>query len=215
MLGTLCLGYGRRAYADCAPSGSAGTYACSGSTTTTQSLSPAPASAPLVVTTTPGFGISTTTGDALDLSATVAGAGLSFTDAYASTIAGAGHGINATNLGSGDLTITTTGSVSGGVLQSTSASGILAKNYGGALTITAAGVAGTDYGISTLNKGSGALSITTTGAGSPSLIGAAPTRFRLPTTPPRSSPISKPISLILPAATCSMRLATDRLAHRR
>ena len=164
MLGTLCLGYGRRAYADCAPSGPAGTYACSGSTTTTQSLSPAPAGAPLVVTTTPGFGVITTTGDALDLSATAAGAGLSFTDAYASTIAGNGHGINATNLGSGDLTITTTGSVSGGVLQSTTASGILAKNYGAALTITAAGVSGTDYGISTLNKGSGALSITTTGA---------------------------------------------------
>ena len=119
MLGTLCLGYGRRAYADCAPSGPAGTYACSGSTTTTQSLSPAPAGAPLVVTTTTGFGIMTTTGDALDLSATAAGAGLNFTDAYASTIAGNEHGINATNLGSGDLTITTTGSVSGGVLQST------------------------------------------------------------------------------------------------
>jgi hypothetical protein len=47
MPGTLCLGYGRRVYADCAPSGPAGTYACSGSTTTTQSLSPAPAAAPL------------------------------------------------------------------------------------------------------------------------------------------------------------------------
>ena len=124
MLGTLCLGYGRRVYADCAPSGSAGTYACSGSTTTTQSLSPAPAAAPLVVTTTPGFGVTTTTGDAFDLSTTAAGTGLGFTDAYVSTISGNGYGINATNLGAGDLTITATGNISGGALQSVTASGI-------------------------------------------------------------------------------------------
>ena len=110
----------------------------------------------MVVTKTNGFGIMTTTGDALDLSTTAAGAGLNFTDAFASTIAGYGHGINATNLGSGDLTITTDGSVSGGVLQGTPASGILTKNYDAALMITAAGVVGTDYGISALNKGSGA-----------------------------------------------------------
>ncbi|HEX9168451.1 MAG TPA: hypothetical protein VF886_05915 [Roseiarcus sp.] len=164
MLGTLCLGYGRRAYADCAPSGPAGTYACSGSTTVTQTLSPASAGAPLVITTTPGFGITTTTGDALDLSTTGASVGLSFTDAYVSTIAGNGYGINATNLGAGDPTITTTGSVSGGVLQSTPASGILAKNYGAGLTISAAGVVGANYGIAALNKGSGPLSIMTTGA---------------------------------------------------
>ena len=164
MLGTLCLGYGRRAYADCAPSGPAGTYACSGSVTTTQILSPAPVTAPLVVTTTPGFGITTTTGDALDLSTTAAGAGLGLTDAYVSTIVGNGYGINATNLGAGNLAITTTGSVSGGVLQNVTASGILAKNYGAGLIISAAGVVGTNYGISALNKGLGDLSITTTGA---------------------------------------------------
>jgi hypothetical protein len=124
MLGTLCLGYGRRVYADCAPSGPAGAYACSGSTTTTQSLSPAPAAAPLVVTTTPGFGVTTTTGDAFDLSTTAAGTGLGFTDAYVSTISGNGYGINATNLGAGNLTITATGSISGGALQSVTASGI-------------------------------------------------------------------------------------------
>src|SRR5271163_2004040 len=163
MLGTLCLGYGRRAYADCATSGPTGTYACSGSTTTTQSLSPVPAAAPLVVTTTPGFGVTTATGDAFDLSTTAAGTGLNFTDANASTIAGNAYGINATNLGAGDLSITTTGSVSGGVPGIT-ASGILAKNYGAGLTISAAGVVGVNYGISAFNRGSGALSITTTKA---------------------------------------------------
>ncbi len=97
MLGTLCLGYGRRAYADCAPSGPAGTYVCSGSTSVTQSLSPNPAAAPLVVTTSPGFSIATTTGDALDLTTTAAGTGLSFADSNISSIAGNGYGINATN----------------------------------------------------------------------------------------------------------------------
>ncbi len=164
MLGTLCLGYGRRAYAQCAPSGPAGTYSCSGSATATQSLSPSPSSAALVVTTTPGFGITTTAGDAFDLSTTASGTGLSFTDANGSMIAGSGYGINAANLGGGDLTITTTGSVSGGVLQTVTASGIQAKNYGAGLTISSAGVIGTNYGISALNEGVGALSITATGA---------------------------------------------------
>ena len=164
MLGTLCLGYGRRAYAQCAPSGPAGTYSCSGSATATQSLSPSPSSAALVVTTTPGFGITTTAGDAFDLSTTASGTGLSFTDANGSMIAGSGYGINAANLGGGDLTITTTGSVSGGVLQTVTASGIQAKNYGAGLTISSAGVIGTNYGITALNEGVGALSITATGA---------------------------------------------------
>jgi autotransporter family porin len=147
MLRTLCLGYGGRVYADCAPSNPAGTYACSGSTTTTQSLSPAPAAAPLVVARIPGFGITTSTGDAFDLSTAAAGTGLGFTDAYVSTISGNGYGINATNLGAGNLTITATGSVSGGALKNVTASGIQAKNYGAGLTISAVGVVGTNYGI--------------------------------------------------------------------
>jgi autotransporter family porin len=157
MLGTLCLGYGRRAYAACAPSGTAGTYACSGSTAATQSLSPTPAAAPLIVTTTPGFGITTATGDAFDLSTTVAGTGLSFIDNNASTIAGAGYGINATNLGGGVLSITANGPVSG------LGAGIEAKNYGTSLTINAGAVSGGTFGVYALNQGSGALSITTVG----------------------------------------------------
>jgi hypothetical protein len=73
--------------------------------------------------------------------------GLGFTDAYVSTISGNGYGINATNLGAGNLTITATGSVSGGALQSVTASGIQAKNYGASLTISAATVVGGNYGV--------------------------------------------------------------------
>ncbi len=98
ILGALSIGYGRRAYAGC--TGTLGTYSCTGtasSNTTTISLSPTPATEPLIVTTTSGFGISTTTGDALRLTTTSSsvpsgGVDLKFTDSYASTITGAHSG---------------------------------------------------------------------------------------------------------------------------
>jgi autotransporter family porin len=154
MLGVLCLGYGRRAYAAC--SGAGGTYNCTGALTATQTLS----SGTLSVTTTAPFSISTTAGDAFDLTATTGS--LTFTDNNTSTITGFGSGISATNNGSGDLMITTTGTVTGNGAVSPNA-GIYAKNYGGNLTVNTATVSGGRYGIYAKNYGSGALSITATG----------------------------------------------------
>ncbi|MCP3852979.1 MAG: hypothetical protein GY694_22540, partial [Gammaproteobacteria bacterium] len=76
---------GRNAYAgDCATNPGPGTYTCSGAansgTDTTQTRSPG---IPLNVTTTPGFGIDTAAGDALELEGD---GGLIFIDNYASTI---------------------------------------------------------------------------------------------------------------------------------
>jgi outer membrane autotransporter protein len=191
MLGTLCFGYGRRAYAQCAPSGPPGTYSCYGPTLTTQTLSPTPGAAPLVVITSPGFGILTTMNGALDLTTPAAGAGLTFTDNNASAITGQGYGISATNNGGGPLSITTSGAVigvsnpanglgyginatnnGGGALSITTTgpvtgeggAAIYARNYGTSLTINSVGnVTGGTFGVSALNQGSGALSITTTG----------------------------------------------------
>ena len=154
MLGVLCLGYGRRAYAAC--SGAGGTYNCTGALTATQTLS----SGTLSVTTTAPFSISTTAGDAFDLTATTGS--LTFTDNNTSTITGFGSAINATNNGSGDLMITTTGTVTGNGAVFPNA-GIYAKNYGGNLTVNTATVSGGRYGIYAKNYGSGALSITATG----------------------------------------------------
>ena len=72
---------------------------------------------------------------------------------------GATNGIFAYNNGSGILSITTTGAVTG-----TNADGIYASNIGTDLTIQAADVSGSYRGIDARNLGSGALSITATGA---------------------------------------------------
>ena len=107
MLGSLVAGYGRRAYAQCAPTAPfSGVYNCSGALTTTQLL----VGTPLSVTTTPGFSIVTTAGDAFTLAGDT---GLTFTDNNASTITGAQNGINAYLVGSstGNIVITTSGPV--------------------------------------------------------------------------------------------------------
>ena len=64
-----------------------------------------------------------------------------------------------TNFGTGALSITATGTVTG-----TSGTGISATNEGTALTIVAAGVTGGTTGIYANNDGTGALTITTSGA---------------------------------------------------
>ena len=69
-----------------------------------------------------------------------------------------GDGIYALNQGSGALSITTSGPVSG------FGAGIEARNAGTSLTISAAGnVSGGTFGVYAANQGSGALSITTVG----------------------------------------------------
>ena len=101
-------------------------YTCSGALTTTQTLPTTPPQA-LSITTSPGFSISTSSGDAFDLTGT---GGLTFTDSNTSTITGFGSGIYAINNTSGDLVITTTGTVTGNGSAFPNA-GIYAKNYGG------------------------------------------------------------------------------------
>jgi autotransporter family porin len=75
-------------------------------------------------------------------------------------VSGGRYGIYARNIGSGALSITSTGAVTGTVRD-----GIYGLNLPGStdLTIIAAAVSGGDNGIRALNRGSGALSITSTG----------------------------------------------------
>jgi uncharacterized protein with beta-barrel porin domain len=79
----------------------------------------------------------------------------------ATSVSGDADGIETVNYGSGALSITATGAVSGRVED-----GLYAKNNsnGTDLTISATSVSGGDNGIRAINKGSGELSITTTGA---------------------------------------------------
>ncbi|WP_170405262.1 beta strand repeat-containing protein [Ruegeria arenilitoris] len=113
---------------------------------------------PLTVSTTPGFGLDVSGGNAVNL----IGDGITFNDARNSTITTGDTGINA-HIGaaySGDLTITTNGSVNGGV------TGIYGRQNGsGSLTINAADTRGDGYyGINARNYGgSGDLSITSSG----------------------------------------------------
>lgn len=145
-------GYIRRGYAQCA--GGGGTYNCSGSLATTQTLT----GTPLIVTTNPGFGITTGAGNAFTLTGT---GGITITDTNTSAITGAGHGIRGTNNTSGAFSITTTGAVTG-----ISINGIGAQNNAGTTDLTinaAADVSGGDNGIFAGHSGTGALSITATG----------------------------------------------------
>jgi autotransporter family porin len=123
-----------------APTASAQTL--SGAQTTTITLT----ATPLVVDTDNSFGIVTTSGEALVLIGTN---GTSFTDnGNASTITGATDGIDARNDGTGALSVTSTGTVTG-----TNYSGIIARNSGSGtdLTISAAAVSGGTDGIFALN----------------------------------------------------------------
>jgi hypothetical protein len=149
MLGALCTGYGRRAYAACV-SGPTGTYACSGALTTTQFLPSPPNSLALTVTSDATFSVIVTSGDALDLSSTQ---GISFTDLTGGAISGAtnppdannGIGINANQSGgSGNLTISTGSSVA---------------------------ISGGDYAVNVHNSGTGTVTISTLGTVTSSHLG--------------------------------------------
>ncbi|MEM8823054.1 MAG: autotransporter domain-containing protein, partial [Pseudomonadota bacterium] len=121
--------------------------------TSTQGFS----SVDLVITTTPGFSVDTTGtgGDAFSLDATNS---LTFDDQNASTISGATVGIDATNTGTGALSITATGDVTG-----IAGAGISAEQQDsfatGDVTISATNVTGGSNGITTTNSGYGGLSI--------------------------------------------------------
>ena len=132
---------------------------------TTQSPTPAAGGA-LSVTTNAGFGIDTTTngGAALDLDNGAADTSITFTDNNSSIITGASEGIDADNGGTGGMTITTTGTVTG-----TASDGINAYACGFVssptyMTIDVANVTGGVDGIDANNRGTGDLSVTVSGA---------------------------------------------------
>ncbi len=117
--------------------------------------------APISVETTPGFGIDPfNSANAMDL---FSNSGLTFTDNNASTIISRSNdALRAVVYGGGDLTVTTTGTLSG------ARHGIYARNYGvlsaGNLSITAANVSGaTVDGIYARNDRGTGLSVTTSG----------------------------------------------------
>ena len=180
LLVSLSSGYGRAFAGSCGPSPGGGFYTCSGAVAPGDATATRSTLIPMTMTTLPGFGISTGGGRAFDLTAI---GGLTFTDTNASMITGATDGIFAWNSGSGALSITASGAVTGGggrgiwatnygidlTISATDVSGgthgIFAWNWGsGALTISAADVSGGTVGIQALNAGSGALLITASGA---------------------------------------------------
>lgn len=141
-------GYYHRAFAGTCV-GFGGVYTCSGAAApgdTTRILSNSSVS----VTTTPGFGINTAGGDAFNLSAIDVHGFINFTDSNASVISGNRHGILAGNMGTGNLTITANGSITG-----TTGTGINVENWGAHLTISAADVSGGTNGIFARNLGTG------------------------------------------------------------
>ena len=140
-----------------------GVYTCSGtmekdygdlSTTTTTNL--------LDVTVSPSTTFNVTSGDAFDLDSY---AGITFTNNNSEvTIAGAVDGIQARNLRTGALSITTMGDTIGGTGDGISASNSIDYSIPTSLTInTLTTTTGGENGIVAVNSGTGALSITTMG----------------------------------------------------
>ncbi|MEL7116335.1 MAG: hypothetical protein AAGP08_12230, partial [Pseudomonadota bacterium] len=141
--------------------GVAGVWICSGPAAggdTTEVLTSGDPTG-LDVSTQPGFGISTTADGAFLLGAFPGSGGLTFSDLNTSTISGSSYGIDAYNLGTGNLSITSTGTVIGA-----GSFGVQAYNLGGSLTLNFATVQADATAIIAEQYGSGALSITASGA---------------------------------------------------
>ncbi len=136
-----------------------GTIECSGTIMPPQSLGPPPAGTALTVSTTAGTSFDAA-GTALNLTNAGGDLGITFTDTHMSTITGSTYGVYALNNGSGAISITTSGTVTG-----TTQIGVYAfnKNTGTNLTIGTAAVTGGDDGIQANNRGAGSLSVTATG----------------------------------------------------
>jgi outer membrane autotransporter protein len=142
------LGYGRGAYAQVA-SGDLTTA----NTSTVEIDGPGP------FETQDGFSVNAGSGDGITITTASGQTGdTTFTDDFASSITGADSGVTANNDGTGALSITTDGTVTGA-----DDGGIFALNYGTDLSVTAHDVTGGKNGILVGNYGSGALSITTDG----------------------------------------------------
>jgi outer membrane autotransporter protein len=181
LLGSYC-GYVPRAYADCSLTGES--YTCSGTVTTTQTLT----GASVAVTADPNFNITTTAGNAFTITSTGL---IAMLMDKASAITGAANGIEATaSSGSEGIVIDASGtgkgtagsgisvvnSGSGGVLISSigenestgkiigATTGISVNNHGTDLVIAASDVSGGTDGISAVQDGSGALTIRSFGS---------------------------------------------------
>ncbi len=159
-LATIAFGYaGRVAYAGVC-TGSGGVFTCSGADNAGSDVTQIKVGSPLSVTTAAGFGIDTyvSGGNALTLTGT---GGMTFTDNNNSLIKAENRGISAVNYSSGNMSITTTGAVSGDLY-----SGIRAFNNTGTanLSVSVATVSGGQTALDAENRGSGSLTVTTTGA---------------------------------------------------
>lgn len=158
LVGTLLSGYARSVYAgDC--TGAAGTYSCSGVANSASDTEISLSGTPLTVTTESGFGVDTsvTGGNAIVLSGTD---GTTFTDNYGSSITGYGTGIVANNDGSGALSVSASGSVTGSTEWGIWTQGGVS---GTGLTVSAADVTGYQGGIYARNFGGGVLSVSSSG----------------------------------------------------
>ena len=168
----LLSGYGSRQAFAGSCSGSGGTYTCSGTASDTGDDAPVSltSAGDLTVTTSIGFGIDSSSREDNALALTVTGTGdVSFTDNNMSSITGYYNGIYAFNSGTGGISITATGTVTA---TETNGVGIYAYNSGtGDITIDTAAVAGGKYGIEAKHEGTGAISITATGAVTATEIG--------------------------------------------
>ncbi len=157
-LGGLASGYGRAFAGRCVPSGTPGTYLCSGAATSGDTAQSLNFSGSLTtITTAPGFGITTASGDAFDLQGTG-----SFADANGATITGTGSGIALRSSTAGTINITTTGAVTGQAGDGVSAyitTGASATN----LNISGNTITGRGDGINITHFAGGAVSITATG----------------------------------------------------
>lgn len=133
---------------------------CSGpasSSDVTQSISN---SGPISVTTQPGFGLSVT--GAADGIAVSGQGGVSFIDNNHSTISSGGmFGIYASNDISGDLSITSTGSVTS---LTDAGDGIRGDNYGANMLISAHDTQGENNGIAANAYGTGSIHVVSTGS---------------------------------------------------
>ncbi|MGJ8629154.1 MAG: autotransporter outer membrane beta-barrel domain-containing protein [Sulfitobacter sp.] len=136
-----------------------GVWTCSGpaGADVTQTPTAAPGGS-VVVETAPGFGLTAAVGDAIVIVNAAGSSDLTFSDNFGADISGANNGIYAVNSGSGALTVTSTGSVTG-----TNGLGVAAYNYGTDLTVTGVDATGSAYGFGAANFGTGAVTVTSTG----------------------------------------------------
>lgn len=132
-------------------------YICSGPAAPTDSTQNIAVFNPINIGTTVGFGINTLGGNAFTLEAT---GGISFLDDDSSQVAGGQNGILAMNNSSGDLSISSNGSISAGT-----GIGLWLDNRAGTedLLVNVVDVAGNDDGINANHSGNGQVKIISTG----------------------------------------------------